>query len=89
MVFTYFIRLDYGNGKGGGKPKQLGKNGYYIAACMQPGYLFEVRDWWIVFGEKIFDRDPLAERDSNVAYIVELLDNDSSNDEKGGGEVIS
>lgn len=26
--------------EGGGIPKQLGKNGYYINACMQPRYVF-------------------------------------------------
>lgn len=34
---------------------------------------FEVRNWEVVFGEKIFDKDPLAERDLNVAFIIDTV----------------
>ena len=41
--------------EGGGKPGYLGKNGYYIAGCMQPRYVFFFKNWKFISGKKLFN----------------------------------
>lgn len=63
----------YWEWEGGCRPKRLGKNGYYIMGCVQPRYVFSVKNWKIIEGKRMFNTisgEKFLEIKDNAIHIV-------------------
>lgn len=59
--------------EGGCRPKQLGRNGYYIMGCVQPRYIFSMKNWKILEGKSMLNttsREKFLEIANNSIYII-------------------